>query len=206
MSARKIEISPAMVAEGRRLYERTQTPLHDVAALMGISRRTLENRIREWNWQRRRIASRPIELFHAVRGAAIAAVTADAAASECDDTAPISPQRRAALAERIQDVAERELDAVVRVLELLAPSDRAEAEQATRTLASISRILREVAALNQPTEVTPADETDDDAVPRDIDEFREEVARRIRSFIDARRNRAHGGGDGPVAEVQDGGT
>ena len=58
-----------------------------------------------------------------------------------------------------------------------------------RDSASISRTVREIAALNQPTEVAPADEADDDPVPRDIDEFRYELARRIRGFIEARQNR-----------------
>lgn len=43
--------------------------------MMGICRRTLENRIREWNWTRRRTAERPIDLRHAMRGAIIAAAT-----------------------------------------------------------------------------------------------------------------------------------
>jgi hypothetical protein len=205
MSPRKIEISPELIAEGRRLYERTQTPLQDIAATMGICRRTLENRIREWNWTRRRIASRPIELLHAVRGAAIATMTGDAPPSARNSSAPVSPERRAALAERIQNVAERELDAVERVLALMGPSDQAEAEQATRTLASISRILREVAALNQPTEVISPDETDDDALPLDMDAFRDELARKIQSFIDARQDGAPGIGDETLPGI-DGGS
>jgi hypothetical protein len=196
MSPRKIEISPELTAEGRRLYERTQTPLQDIAATMGICRRTLENRIREWNWTRRRIASRPIELLHAVRGAAIATMTGDAPPSARNSSAPVSPERRAALAERIQNVAERELDAVERVLALMGPSDQAEAEQATRTLASISRILREVAALNQPTEVISPDETDDDALPVDLDALRNELARRLHALIDAGLEAESTGGPG----------
>ena len=50
MATPRIEIAPELVAEGRRLYEQTLTPMHYIAAMMGISRRTLENRIREWNW------------------------------------------------------------------------------------------------------------------------------------------------------------
>jgi hypothetical protein len=183
-----------LVVEGRRLYECTQTPLGDIAAMMGICRRTLENRIREWNWRRRRVASKPIDLFHAMRGAAMAAITADGAA-DTGDRKPISPQRRAAFAERILDVAEREIAAVGRVLDLLGPADQAEAMRVAPILAGLSRALREVAALNQ-TEAAAPDETDDDTVPSDIDEFREEVARRIQRFIDARRGRAEGSDSG----------
>ena len=69
---------------------------------------------------------------------------------------------------RIQNVVEREMAVVERVVNLLGPADEAEAERTVRTLAGISRTLREIAALNQPDEVTPPNETDDD-VPRDID-------------------------------------
>jgi hypothetical protein len=47
--------------------------------------------------------------------------------------------------------------------------------------------VREIAALNQPNEVTPADAADDDPVPSDIDEFRFELARRIHQFIEDRQ-------------------
>jgi hypothetical protein len=77
MATPKIEIAPELVAEGRRLYEETLTPVHDVAAMMGISQRTLENRIREWNWKRRRHSGGAVDLFHAVRGAAAAAAIAE---------------------------------------------------------------------------------------------------------------------------------
>lgn len=188
MTAHKIQLAPELAAEGKRLYEQTLTPLRDIAAMMGICRGTLENRIREWKWKRRRTAGHSIELFHAVRGAAMATVTGDAPVAI--SRAPVSPQQRAAIASRIQSAVERELAAVERVLDVVGAADPGEAERSARTLASISRTLREVAALNQPDEVTPPDDTDNDPIPRDIDEFRRELTRRIRNFIEARRNGA----------------
>ena len=204
MAGRRIDIAPELIAEGRRLYERTQTPLRDVAAMMGISRRTLENRIRALKWKRRRIASRPIELHHAVRGAAIATITGGEAAGA--DNTPVSPQRRAALAERIQSVVERQMTAVERVLAVVGPADQAEAGDSARTLASIARTLREIAALNLPDEEgKAADDANDDPVPGDIDEFRRELARRIRGFIEARRHGADRLSAEPEAPLDRGG-
>lgn len=203
MSPRKIEIADEVVAEGKRLYEETLTPLRDLAAFMGISRRTLENRIREWGWRRRRIASRPIELFHAARGAAIAEMTKPRSAPETPQQ-PVSPELRHAIAQRIQSVVERELAAVEQVLAVLGPSGKADAEQSARTLASIARTLREIAALNRPEQETPPDEATHDPIFIDIDEFREELARRIRSFVDARRIRSRGA-DGDAAAGTDAG-
>jgi hypothetical protein len=188
MVAHKIEIAPEVVAEGKRLYERTLTPLRDIAAVMGISRGTLESRIREWDWKRRRTATLPIDLHLATRGAVMAAMADDAPLAEGASLAPDSPERRAAVAARIQNAVERAMRAVERVLDKLDPADSAEAERAGRTLAGVSRTLRELAVANLPPEASPPDETDDDPVPSDIDEFRFELARRIRAFIEARES------------------
>jgi len=107
----------------------------------------------------------------------------------------VSPQQRAALAQRIQNVVEREMTVLERVVGVLGPSNEAAAERTAQTLAGISRTLREIAALNRPDEVTPPDEADDDPVPRDIDEFRNELARRIHALIDARCGGESGVGD-----------
>jgi hypothetical protein len=100
---------------------------------------------------------------------------------------------RAALALRIQRVAEREMDAVERILDVLGPSDHAEADRCARALAVIARTLREITALNTPEDVTRADDTDSDAIPVDLDALRCELARRIKGLIEAER--AAGGGD-----------
>ena len=50
MATPRIEIAPERIADGRRLYETTLTPVADIAAMMGISRRTLERRIAGWGW------------------------------------------------------------------------------------------------------------------------------------------------------------
>lgn len=194
MAPPKLEIAPELLAEAQRLYEKTGTPAHEIAALMGVSRGTLRNRIREWGWTRRRHPSRELDLLHAVRGAAIATVTAPDAPQEA--VLPVTPERRAALAARVMTVAERSMDAIERVLATVNPKDQGEGERGTRMLASLTQTLREIDALNKADEATPpeAAETDPDALPRDIDEFREALARRIEAFVAARR-----GGAEPIA-------
>ena len=109
----------------------------------------------------------------------------------------MKPKRRtpaiAELAARIQRVAEREMDAIERVLDALGPASPAEADRCARTLAELARTLREITALNQPEDVAAAHEPDDDAVPVDIDELRCELARRLNALIDAECERARGG-------------
>ena len=108
---------------------------------------------------------------------------------------PLSPEQRLAMALRIQRVVEREMDAMERILAVIQPADQIEAEHGARTLAGVSRALREIKALTEPDEVTPPDDADDDSIPLDIDEFRNELARRINEFVDAER-RGEGEADG----------
>jgi hypothetical protein len=192
MPAHKIEIAPEVIAEGKRLYERTQTPLRDIAAYMGITRWTLDDRIREWGWQRRRAPAASVDLHRAARGALMVAVTDDAPPSDGQVLPPASQERREAVAARIQNAVESAIGAVERVLDKLDPADAAEAERDGRTLAGVSRTLRELTVANQLPEASPPHETDDDPVPSDVDEFRFELVRRIRGFIEARRQGAGG--------------
>ena len=73
--------------------------------------------------------------------------------------------------------------------------DASERERDARMLAVLVKTLRELSALDQAASAaeTPAQPQadsldDDDPVPRDIDEFRRELTRRIHAFIADRRN------------------
>jgi hypothetical protein len=183
----KIAIAPERIAEGKQLYELTETPVPGIAALMGVSPRTLTRRVAEWRWTPRSAPRLTTDRALVAVAPAVAAVKA--APGAADDA--LSPAARtAANAARIQKIVTLGLDAVERVLDQVGPSDQGGAERSARTLAAVARTLQEMAAITQPVEVTPPDETDDDPVPRDIDEFRRELTRRIRNFIDARRNGA----------------
>lgn len=109
------------------------------------------------------------------------------AASQCDGAAdPSATTARAGMAGRVHDMVARELDAVERVLDVLAPQGPGDAERAARTLASIARTLRELSLMNDTGEQPEAATADDDDSPRDLDEFRRELARRINAFVDER--------------------
>jgi hypothetical protein len=91
---------------------------------------------------------------------------------------------RLSLAERVQRTVERELEAVECVLACLRPSNEGEVERTARTLASLARTLRDIIAFDDPPAVEPDD--DDDAGPRDMDEFRRDLARRMDAIVAAR--------------------
>jgi hypothetical protein len=188
----KIEIAPERIAEGKQLYELTETPVPDIAAMMGISPRTLTRRVVEWGWTPRRAPRHVTD--RALVAAAPAVAVVNAAPGAADDS--LAPEARtAANAARIQKIVKRGLDAVERVLDKVGPADEGGAERSARTLAAVARTLQEMAAITTPDEGAPPDEADDDPVPRDIDEFRNELARRIHALIDAQSDDESEDGD-----------
>lgn len=190
----KKQVTPELLAEAKRLYEQTLAPVDDIAAMMGVSRALFYRCVQKGSWRGRRASVGTFKFARALTGTAVATIVPMPAPAEQPRAEvivpadPLSPQQRLALALRIQCVVEREMDAMERILAVIQPSDQIEAEQGARTLAGVSRALREIKALTEPDEVTPPDETDDDPIPRDIDEFRNELARRINAFVDAERN------------------
>ncbi len=87
---------------------------------------------------------------------------------------------------------ERELDAIDSILSVLGAADSAEAERSARTLASLARALKEVMRLAAPEQASDPD--DDDPMPRDLDEFRRELARRIEALAAEAEGQAPGDG------------
>ena len=105
---------------------------------------------------------------------------------------------RAALVARMWRTAERQVEEIEDRL-AAAGIELAERESNARTLAVVAKTLRELAAVDEAQQARKKkplpDEIDDDPVPRDIDEFRRELARRIDALVDSRTNA--GGGERP---------
>jgi multidrug resistance efflux pump len=100
-------------------------------------------------------------------------------APAADDNVPIG--------ERLQGAVARVLPAIEATIARLAagPHHPRAMEQAGRTLSSLTRTLRELNALLAEHKA----ETGDDEPPRDIDEFRQELARRLQGIIATRKQR-----------------
>ena len=190
----RIEVAPELIAEGKYLYEETLIPTDEIGARMGLSRSAFYLRVKEWKWKRRRYST----------GIAEDAVKASVPPAMPDTSATPPAEPPLAFAERLQRVLDGELAVIERTLKVLGPASNAEAERTTRILAAISRTVQEIQASAEGQ--TSSDEADDDAVPGDIDEFRETLARRIRGFIEARTGNAGGGDGGSAGDVERGGT
>jgi hypothetical protein len=95
---------------------------------------------------------------------------------------------RASLVARLWRTAERQVQQIEQRLKAagLEPTER---EGNARTLATLVKTLRELAAFDAAQSArdkkAPNDD-DDDPVPRDIDEFRRELARRMDAFVASR--------------------
>jgi hypothetical protein len=102
-------------------------------------------------------------------------------------TPPASGSSTACAIERIERLVEKELASEEQARAALGPLPRspADAERAARTLSTLTQVLHALARLRGG--LTPdVESNDDDDMPRDIDEFRNELARRIRAFVQSR--------------------
>lgn len=93
------------------------------------------------------------------------------------------------LVARVSEAIERELSKIERIIgnpTRLNPTQRIETESRARVLASLARTLKEVMRLREQERGAGDDTTkaaDDDAVPRDLDEFRRELSRRLEGLV-----------------------
>ena len=165
---------PISVVEGRRLYEQTNLHVDHIAAMMGLGKKALYNRVKAWGWRLRRPRiprndppRKPDEVFGETTLAERATVDL------------------AATAARVLGAVEGELDAITQILRLLPPQPSEERERMQRMLASLARTLQELARLKSLAGVQDAN----DRGPDDPDEFARILLRRLDEFRARRSNR-----------------
>jgi transposase-like protein len=180
-------------AQIRHDYEHTDKPVQDICLEHGTTPNTLRDRVRRWGWTPRRLpipaegppptpriepAAPPVPIVPQI----------DTAAPAHDDAAAPDPAEPAQIVPRLQGAVARVLPAIETILAKLAagPTQPREMERAARALAALTRTLRELNTLLSQYR-TP--DYDDDDMPKDIDAFRRELARRIRVFVAARTGR-----------------
>ncbi|WAC27282.1 hypothetical protein [Ancylobacter sp. SL191] len=162
-------ITPEALDEARRLYERSNVPVQQIADMLGISKSTLNTRIPRWGWTRRAGRIPPPD-------ADPAPALAPAPTAAAPPLVPALPTAggalRGDLITRLVARIEAEIGAVERIVARagLAANGVTQAERAARTLAILVRSLRELAALAR----QEPEEEDEDA-GRDADAFRREL-------------------------------
>lgn len=103
------------------------------------------------------------------------------AVERLDDPPPVSAE--SSLVERVSNAIERELSKIETIIGVsrVAPVLRTEAESRARVLASLARTLKEIMRLRDQERAADEEKTKAayDAIPRDLDELRSELARRL---------------------------
>lgn len=104
------------------------------------------------------------------------------------DDPPPGAEGAAVLVAHLGGTIERELVKIDTILNgRNAGARRGEAASHARMLASLARTLKEVKRLNEEVaKGEPAKDADDDAIPRDLDEFRRVLSRRLDEMVAAR--------------------
>ncbi|MCB4768932.1 hypothetical protein LGR54_09980 [Ancylobacter sp. Lp-2] len=188
MTIPKRDVPLEAIEEARRLYENTSVPNQHIADLLGISRSTLNQRVRHWGWKRRkdRLAAVMPETSM-LQASPLAVPPSQASPSQVlPSPAPQTPtldaegpvSRRLLIARLVARV-ESEIAAVERLVAragLNANRSGADAERAARTLAVLVRSLRELAAIARDEDEDAGDERADDDMFRDADAYRRELA------------------------------
>jgi len=105
------------------------------------------------------------------------------AVDRCNDPPPLSGLP---LIDRVGQAAEREITRIEVIIggNHVDPAQRTEAERRARTLASLARTLAALRQLRSDEQRRRS--RDDDAIPRDLDELRRALSRRLEQMVDGR--------------------
>ncbi len=192
VEARRCKFSPELEARGRYLFEETNASMADIAFELGIHKGTVPIVAKRRNWKRY------VPPPHDVSPATRILVEADglerrreAVQSGSDGEPALPAQPDGASGESESDLVARLRRAVLNELTVIEslrnrlknePQSRVAAERTARTLSTLTDTLQKLQRLQC---AVPASGSDYD-IPADIDEFRNELARRIEAFVASR--------------------
>ncbi len=165
-----IAVPPEKIAEVRKLYEGTDIPVRDLASISGLSVTTFLKRVNLWGWKRRKLRMKDYDK----------AATAEVESIRETARSAVLIAENETLIDRVRSAVEREIVAIEAVLTRVegARLRSTDAERAARTLATLVKTLREVAAL-QREEKPESENGEGEDEFRDIEEFRAELAERL---------------------------
>ncbi len=194
--------TPELLANVRHRYEETPEPVATMAADMGIHPYSMHRLAKRKGWVRcnelpPRDLSPAMCLLAEANAVEAAAIPSPprAALAGGGETAPADPSA----IERLEQAVLKELSTVESMRAQLGcePLRPLDAERAARTLSSLTQTLQRLQRLRAGRAPDSGSNDDDDDMPRDIDEFRRELARRIRAFVRSRTGGGVCGGSQP---------
>jgi hypothetical protein len=184
-------------------YENTDQPLDAIGAEFGISGRTVSRMANEHGWKKRseRVRNLPtaMQLLEEAKGLATNSQEAPPKPEETPTlTLPLSGGGNLSAKDRLEALVIQQIEAEEIKRSLYAGKRRAKTtdDRCARTLATLTQTLHTLQRLRageNPEHESGNDDFDDR--PRDINEFRRDLARRIEAFVASRTDGGDAGGD-----------
>ncbi|MDO8876584.1 MAG: hypothetical protein Q8M24_23370 [Pseudolabrys sp.] len=194
------EPTPEAWEQIRHDYEHTDRPLAHICDEHAITIPMLRYRMKKWDWTRRkpfvpRQGPAAVEAAQVEQAAAFVPPTPTPTLPLSGGGSSVAAPHLTYAAEgeegsivpRLQSAVARVLPAIEATIARLAagPHHPREMEQAGRTLGALTRALRELTALLAQHRAEPGN--DEPPPQQNIDEFRQELSRRLKGIIAARR-------------------
>ena len=192
MAARKMQFTADEIARAKWEYEETDIPVEAIADGLGCSKSTFHLYVKKWRFEPRLL--RAPRLRRAAERSIAATGTADGDGADADVSSAISPDEVAATHARLLRLVKQTL---ARLEDTTQPDKgddgTAQAERISRVAANLARTLQELTRMRSRRNARQRSRkptmTMTTCRPRDIDEFRRELARRIEAFV-ARESQA----------------
>ena len=182
------DFTPEALADIRQRYVETDEPQQSIANDYSVHRKTIDQVARRQEWPRRK-ERRPRDVPEDLKLAkqAVTAVRAVGKEAVAPGSSRMSAAERAALADRLERQVEQQLAELERRQAIVGNevSAQADADRAARIVGRLTETLHKVRHLRSP-DMTPADGIPACDIPKDIDEFRHRLARRMRDFVRSR--------------------
>jgi hypothetical protein len=197
-------ITPELEAVAQHKVEHTSESTTAIAAQLQLHHSTLLRLIRLKGWVRPEASQRRRDLPPAVRVAAAADALVTASGQGGDVGAAASEPHDLSAVDRLEQAVLKELATVETMRASLGrePLRPMDAERTARTLSVLTETLAKLRRLRLAAAPQTGPDHDDD-MPADIDEFRNEFARRIDAFIASRAAQGDAGGEGGTAVVEE---
>lgn len=193
--------TPELIAWGKDRWENSDDSQRVIALEFKIKPGTLRRYAVQWRWKPR--VTVPRDLTPATRlllETEQLAAEAEAAASGPDSED--AQASRAARADRLERALNAQIEELERTQAAIKQSRRPSSLDLSRISTSITRLIGAQFDLNRARQGLPQERAAyEDDMPADIDAFREDLARRIRAFVESRRDSEGGVGEDPAAPL-----
>ena len=193
--------TPELVRTLRQRYENTDQLMTSIAAEFEIGTRTLQRMVMTEGWRKRSNRTRGLPIAVHLLEQAKALAEAGGKEAPPNPSPPLAAraeggEQAPSAIDRIEALVVKEIEAEEAARAQLIGKRRVvgAAERSARTLATLTQtlhILQRLRAGHPPEPET----LDDDDMPRDIDEFRRDLARRIDAFVASRTDACPPDGD-----------